>query len=154
MRHVYIAVIRSTADFNTVLNFSRRYASQLESLFLVEYPSQSDIPNDLWESFTSLQMFGVRYHELNHSSWNGWDITPPRSHPFRYLALIDCEDPEEIVDSLRSMWTYHEDVALVLWQGLPGARYLVENIKQEERTRMTKTNGILPMRRADPESIS
>ena len=79
LRHVYIAVIRSTTDFNTVLNFSRRYASQLESLFLVEYPSQSDIPHDFWESFTSLQMFGVRYHELNHCSWNGWDITPPRT---------------------------------------------------------------------------
>ena len=154
LRHVYIAVISSTTDFNTILNFLRRYASQLESLFLAEYPSRSDLPHDFWDSFTSLQLFGVRYHVLNHNSWSGWDITPPRSHPFRYLACSDCGNPGEMVNSLRSMWTYHEEVALVLWQVSFMARYLVEDIKHEQRTRITETNGILPIRRPDREATS
>ena len=150
LRHVYIAVIPSTTYFNTVLNFLRRYASQLESLFLIEYPFRNDLPHDFWDSFTALQLLGVRYHVLNHPSWSGWEVIPPRSHPFRYLACRDCMDFEVTVDSLRSMWTYHEEVGLVIENANSGKYYLIEDIKEEGwRTRMTKTDGILPMRRPE-----
>ena len=150
LRHVYIAVITSKTGFNVVLNFLRRYASQLESLFLIEYPFSSGLPHDFWDSFTALQLLGVRYHVLDNRSWSGWDITPPRSHPFRYLACRHCIDFEVTASLLRSMWTYHEDVALVIENANSGEYYLIEDIKEDGwRTRVTKTDGILPIRRHD-----
>ena len=155
LRQVYIAVIPSTNDFNTVLDFLRRYASQLESLFLVEHPSRTGLPHDFWDSFTSLQLLGAGHDVLNHRDWNGWHMTPPRGHPFRYLACSNCEDPEMMAESLRSMWAFHEEVVLVLQKVPAGGHYLVEGIKQEDwRTRMTETNGILPMRHPNMGAIS
>lgn len=159
LRHVYIAVIPSTTYFNTVLNFLRRYATQLESLFLIEYPLRNDIPHDFWDSFTALQLLGVRYHVLDHRSWSGWNITPPRSHPFRYLACRDCRDFEVTVASLRSLWTYHEEVALVIENAKSGEYYLIEGMKKQDwRASMTQTDGILPIRRPDngqpPDALS
>jgi len=66
------------------------------------------------------------------------------THPFRYLACRDCREFVKTVHSLRSMWTYHEDVALVM------ENYLIEDITEEGwRTRMTRVDGILPMRYPD-----
>ena len=155
LRHVYIAAILSTADYNAVLNFLRRYSSQLESLFLVEYPSPSPLPHDFWDAFTSLQLYGLRYDVLNDRGWSGWNITPPRSHPFRYLVCRPCIILDVAVLLLRLSWTYHEDVALVIEDTKCGDYYLIEDVKQENwRMRMTTTDGILPMRRPDNGAIS
>ena len=155
LRHVCIAGILSTTDYNAVLNFLRRYGSQLESLFLVEYPSRSGLPHDFWETFTSLQLFGLRYDVLNDHSWSGWNIKPPRSHPFRYLVCRPFVILDSAVDSLRSMWTYHEEVALVIDDTTYGDYHLIEDVKQENwRMRMTTTDGILPMRHPDKGAIS
>ena len=147
LRHVYFAVIPSINDFNTPFNFLRRFASQLESLFLVEYPSRSGFPHDFWDSFTSLQLFGLQHDVLNDRSWTGWDITPPRSHPLRFLACRSHLSPEATVASLRPKWTYHEGVALVIEEATSGEYYLIEDIKQEGwKMRISETNGILSMR--------
>ena len=150
LRHVYIAGIVSTTDYNAVLNFLRRYGSQLESLLLAEYPSRSGLPHDFWDAFTSLQLFGLRYDVLNDRSWSGWNIKPPRSHPFRYLVCRPNMILDAAVGPLRSLWTYHEDVALVIEDVTYGDYYLIEDVKQENwRMRMTATDGVLPMRRPD-----
>jgi len=139
LRHVYIDIIRTTTYFNMVLDFLRRFGSQLESLFLIQYPHRNGLPHDFWDSFTALQLLGLSSHVLNDRGWSGWTITPPRTHPFRYLACREFPEFEKKVDSLRSMWTYHEDVALVM------VDYLIEDIKEEGwRTRMTRVDGILP----------
>jgi len=58
----------------------------------------------------------------------------------RYLACNDYIVFERSVDSLRSMWTYHEGVALVMED------YLIEDIEEEGwRMTMTRVDGILPM---------
>ena len=156
LRHVYIAGILSTTDYNAVINFLRRYGSQLESLFLVEYPSRSGLPHDFWSAFTSLQLLGLRYGVLNDRSWSGWSIKPPRSHPFRYLVCTPYMILDVAVGSLRSLWTYHEDVALVIEDtSTCPDYYLIEDVKQESwRMRMTPTDGILPMRHPDKGPIS
>jgi len=71
-------------------------------------------------------------------------ITPPHTHPFRYLACDHCLEFEKSVDWLRPMWTYHEGVVLVM------VDYLIEDIKEEGwRTRMMRVDGILPMHYPD-----
>jgi len=144
LRHVHIEVISTITYFNTALDFLRRYGSQLEVLFLVQSPHRSGLPHDFWDSFTALQLLGLRYHVFADRYWSGWTIVPPRAHPFRYLACDECLGWDRKVDSLRSMWTYHEDVALVMED------YLIEDIKEEGwRTRIKKVDGILPMRYSD-----
>ena len=146
LRHVDIGIIRS-AFHSVVLTFLRRYASQLESLFLKEYPGCSGLPHDFWEVFTALQLLGTRSDALTDRRWSGWATPPPRTHPLRYIACGYCRDFDTTIDSIRSNWTYHEEVALVMEHGIPEEYYLVEGIKKEGwRTRMTKTNGILPLR--------
>ena len=149
LRHIYIARIPSTTDFTTVLNSFRRYASQLESLFLDDYFTQNGLPHGFWDSFTSLQLLGFTYDVLWTRGWSGWDITPPRSHPFRYLVCKSCLILEVTVDLLRPKWTYHEGVALVI-AGSCGKDYMIEDVKKEGwRMRMSETSGILPTRCPD-----
>ena len=146
LRHVYIARIPSTIDIDTVLKSFQRYASQLESLFLNGYPSKPGLPHDFWDSFTSLQLLGFVDGVLNTSGWSGWDITPPRSHPFRYLVCKTSLGFEVVLDSLREKWTYHEGVALVIEES-SGEAYLIEGVKKVGgRMRMRRTGGILPVR--------
>ena len=147
LRHVYVAVIPSTNSFDRILTFLRRYASQLESLFLIEYPSFSNLPDDFWKSFTALQLLGVRYHVLKERDWSGWTTTPPLAHPFRYPACRDYLDLDDMIYSRRSMRTCHEAVALVIKNITPGKYYLIEDIREDGwETRMIQTDGISPMR--------
>jgi len=144
LRHVHIEIPLTPLYLNSALDFLRRYGSQLESLFLIQYPSSSGLPYNFWDSFTALQLLGLRYHVFADRHWNGWTIVPPRTHPFRYLACTEGLEWEKKVDLLRSMWTYHEGVALVM------ENYLIEDIKEEGwRTRVKKVDGILPMRSPD-----
>jgi len=149
LRHVCFDGILDEDYVNTLLNSLLRYASQLETLFLVLYESWNDLPHNFWDSFTALQVLGLRYNVLNDRGWGGWTTTPPPTHPFRYLVCRHCEgDVVVTVDSLRSVWTYHEEVALVIEKGTRGKYYLIEDIKAEGwKTRMIESNGILPDRR-------
>ena len=57
------------------------------------------------------------------------------------------------------MWTYHEEVALVIENAKSGEYYLIEGMtKRGWRTRMTQTDGVLPIRRPDngepPDALS
>ena len=150
LRHVHIHGFMSTPNFNTIFSSLRRYASQLESLFLDGYPSQPGLPHDFWDSFASLQLLGLQFWVLNDHSWSGWDIVPPRSHPFRYLVCKPYMILELTVASLRPMWTYHEGVALVIEKLMSREYYLIEDVKQEGwRMRTSETSGTLPMRRPD-----
>jgi len=145
LRHVYFDGILNE-DVNTLLNWLLRYASQLETLFLMQYESRGDLPHNFWDTFTVLQMLGLRYEVLNDCDWGGWTTTPPRTHPFRYFVCRHYEDDvAATVDSLRSKWTYHEEVALVIKRGTHGTYYLIEDIKAEGwKTRMIESNGVLP----------
>jgi hypothetical protein len=145
LRHVFIAIFSSESHFYAVLDFLRRYGSQLESLVMLGDPCPCNLPHDFWDSFTALQLLGVLDHVLENRRWSGWTITPPRIHPFKYLVGNDCISFRATVESLRSTWTYHEEVVLVMEYGSSGEYYLIEDIKEGWRSRMTKTNGILPM---------
>jgi len=149
LRHVCFDGILDEDYVNTLLNSLLRYASQLETLFLILWGPWSDLPHNFWDSFTALQMLGLPHDQLNDYGWGGWTTTPPRTHPFRYLVCRHCEDDVvATVNSIRSMWTYHEDVALVIEKGTLEKYYLIEDIKEEGwKTRMTRSNGILPGRR-------
>jgi len=148
LRHVYLDGYLAAIYLETFLNFLRRYASQIETLFLIMCQPWYGLPHDFWDSFTALQMLGLQYDVLNSHSWGGWSVTPPRTHPFRYLVSMSVTDVVAMGDSLRSMWTYHEEVGLVIENGTNGEYYLIEGIKEDGwKPKMTKSDGILPNRR-------
>jgi hypothetical protein len=149
LRHVQFDGTLDTNNIHELLDYLLRYASQLETLFLITYYPWNDLPLGFWDTYTALQLLGLRYNVLNDRGWGGWTTTPPRTHPFRYLVCRHCEeDVMTTVDSLRSMWTHHEEVALVIESGIRGDYYLIEDIKEDGwESRMTKSDGILPDRR-------
>ena len=150
LRHVYLDGFLSTVYIETFLSFLRRYASQIETLFLIMSSPLYDLPHDFWDSFTALQLLGLQCDAMNYRGWTGWTVTPPRTHPFRYLVGMECWHGDVVAmgESLRSMWTYHEEVGLVIENSRHGGYSLIEGIKEEGwKTRMTKSDGILPNRR-------
>ena len=111
LRHVSFEVDHSPTYFDALLTFLRRYGSQLESLFLIQFGSPINLPHNFWDSFSALRLLGGWSEVLKDHIWSGWAITPPRAHPLRYLACIATHDVDATIDSLRSTWTYHEKVA-------------------------------------------
>jgi len=96
LQHVYSGIICTTTYFDTALDFLRRYGSQLESLFLIQYSPFNGLPYDLWDSFTALQLLGLYYRVLGDRGWSGWAIKPPRTHPVRYLACREFLEFENV----------------------------------------------------------
>ena len=141
LRHVYIGHIYS--PFGS-LSFLWRYASQLESLILIEHGGYGGLPRDFWGSFPALQLLGVRYKALTDGIWDGWATTPPRTHPLRYLVCCEHENFDNKIDSIGSNWTYHEEVAFVAEKPTAGEYYLVEDIKKNGWKTRTKMNGLFP----------
>ena len=142
LRHVCVAGILKRPHINTWLKFLLRYASQLETLFLIMLYSWNDFPHDFWDSFTALQLLGLHETVLNDRGWGGWTTTPPPTHPLRYLVCRHCDDVVVAVDSLESLWTYHGEVGLVLEDR---EYYLIEDTKEKGwRSRMRRSDGILP----------
>ena len=60
---------------------------------------------------------------------------------YRRSEFAVCSIPAR-VDSLRSIWTYHEQVGLVMEDDYCGVYFLIEGIK-EEGWRLRKIDGIL-----------
>ena len=148
LRHVCVDGNLHPPYIDYWLKFLRRYASQLETLFLSVQSRWDDFPLDFWDSFTALQLLGLPYNVLTDRGWGGWITTPPRTHPFRYLVCRYCSDVVATVDSLESIWTYHGEVGLVIEGDNSGQYYLIEDIEEKGwKTRMTESDGILPDRR-------
>ena len=139
LRHVYLARMPSATNFHMLINSVRRYASQLESLFLARCPPLHEFPADFWDTFPVLRLFGLPYDVL-HYSWGGWKVQPPQSHPLRYLVCGSSPALVETANELKWRWKYHNGVALVI-QGTAGVYYLIEDAKKMEWSR--ETNGIL-----------
>ena len=153
LQHVWVEGVLDTPYINTWLKFLQRYASQLETLFLIMDDHWDDFPNDFWDSFTALQLLGLRYNVLTDYGWGGWIKVPPRTHPLRYIVCKHCRDVAATADSLEPMWNCHEKVGLVIEEDTTGQCYLIENIEDEGwKTRMTKSDGILPDRSSDRSS--
>ena len=147
LRHVWVEGTLVTPHINTWLKFLLRYASQLETLFLIMDDRWDDFPNDFWDSFTALQVLGLRYNILTDRGWGGWITKPSHTHPLRYLVCKHCRDVAATVGLLESMWTYHEEVGLVVEKDTTGQCYLIEDMEDEGwKARMTKSDGILPDR--------
>ena len=153
LRHVWVEGTLDTPYINTWLKFLLRYASQLETLFLIMDDHWNDFPSDFWDSFTALQVLGLRYTVLNDYNWGGWIKVSSRTHPLRYLVCKHCRDVQATVNHLEPMWNYHEEVGLVVEEDTTGQCYLIEDTEDEGwETRMTKTDGILPDRRSARKS--
>jgi hypothetical protein len=119
-------------DINDLFDYLLRYASQLETLVLDTYHSWDDPPHDFWDSFTALQLLGLRYNVLNDRDWGGWTTTPSLVHPFTYLVCRNCNNVVATV-TLRSIWTYHEEVTSVIEDGTSGEYYVLEDIREGGR---------------------
>ena len=141
LRHMYLACINpaSATDFHMLIDSVRRYASHLESLSLEKVFFPNGFPGDFWASFPALRLFRLPYDAV-HCRWSGWKVPPPQSHPFRYLVCGSSPALVEAAEELKSNWTYHGGVALVV-QGTAGVYYLIVDVKQMEWSR--ETNGIL-----------
>ena len=143
LRHVYLAFVPSATAFHMLIDSVRRYAPQLESLFLGKHSPDNGFPADFWDSFPALQLFGLPYELLRHRSWGGWAVPPPDSHPLRYLVCGSSSALAVTASVLRQHWTYHDRVALVVEVTSTGVYYLIEDARQMQWARVT--NGLLPI---------
>jgi len=75
-----LTLSRTTTYLNTALDPLRRYGSQLESVFLIQYPHLNGLPHDFWDSLTALQLLGLRYCVLNDRRRSGW-FNNTSTHP-------------------------------------------------------------------------
>ena len=146
LRHVYLACVPLATDFHMLIDSVQRYAPQLESLFLEKHSPENGFPADFWDSFPALQLFGLPDALLRHRSWGGWDVPPPRSHPFRYLVCGSSSALVGTASALGQHWTYHDGVALVVEVTEIGVYYLIEDTRKMEWARVA--NGLLPIRYA------
>ena len=178
LRHVYIIYVPLRINLRTSIDSVRRYASQLESLFLVGFPRLDGFPGDFWESFSALHLLGLPYGALIDRIWGVLDAPMPPGHPFRYfVSKLSRSSPplETAVRLLSRNWPYHDGVSLVVEEAVVGVYYLIEDVKQTEwereikwergmkwRREMRETDGILPIHppamtrtgRAFPESTN
>ena len=148
LRHVWVEGMLDTPHINTWLKFLLRYASQLETLFLIMDDPWDEFPNDFWDSFTALQVLGLRYNVLTDRHWGGWIKGPPRTHPLRYLVCKHCRGVTATASLLESMWNYHGGVGLMIENYITDRCYLIDDIQYEGwKTRLMESDGILPDRR-------
>ena len=156
LRHVYLAHFTTAADFAAVLDgFLRRYASQIESLVLLQPPMSStscmDLPSDFWETFSGLELVGMSDGTLERRDWTGWTVVPPTTHPLQYLVCHTCSPLQMTVEAVQLRWTYHQGVKLVVDGFARNILYsdrtyhLVEDVRDEQwKVKMEETCGVLP----------
>ena len=156
LRHAHLAHFSTAAQVTAVLDgFLRRYASQIESLVLLERSispaSFMNLPADFWEAFSALQLLGMKNYTLEKQDWAGWTVVPPTAHPLRYLVCWSSRPTKDTVNRVRSRWTYHQGVKLVVARLVGSILYsnqtyhLVKDIRDGQWiAKMEESCGILP----------
>jgi len=156
LRHAYLAYFGTAAEVTAVLDgFLRRYASQIESLVLLESPlpppSFMNLPADFWEAFSALQLLGMKNYTLERQDWAGWTVVPPTAHPLRYLVCWSSRPTKDTVNRVRPRWTYHQGVKLVVARLVEGVQdsnqiyHIVKDVRDGQWiAKMEETCGILP----------
>jgi len=161
LRHVSLAYF-SMPLTGMLDRFLGRWAHQIESLWFSEIdPAHSsllasplhDLPSGFWAQFPVLRLLGLDRGALKLEEWSGWSIVPPPTHPCRYLVCCvyswkEWEVEYEVmgeVENIRTRWTWHDGVRLVVGEAHMGEYYVVKNIRDDESiTDMEKTVGVLP----------
>jgi len=162
LRHVSLGEFSSTPLTGVLDRFLGRWAHQIESLFCREFaPVHSsilaspllDLPSGFWAQFPVLRLLGLDDEALKRKEWSGWSVVPPPTHPCRYLVScfypvrkweVEREVVREVKD-IRTRWTWHDGVRLVVGDTPTGQYYVVTNIRDGTSiANMEKTVGILP----------
>ena len=151
LRHVYLGLVRffnTAAQFTALLDgFLRKYASQIESLAVKALSKFMDLllPQDFWEAFSALRLFGMSAATLEEQDWTGWTVVPPVGHPLGYLVCLSPLYSKFTLDRVRKSWTYHDGVRLVVGLNPPGTYHLVRDVRDEQWVaKMEGHCGILP----------
>jgi len=142
--------------------FLGRWAHQIESLWCSGFdPAHSsllvsplhDLPSGFWAQFATLRLLGLSCKTIQCKKWSGWSVTPPPTHPCRYLVchvvpVKGLEVEPEVgrqVEDIRTRWTWHGGVRLVVGHVPTGQYFVVKNIQDGTSfANMEKTVGILP----------
>jgi len=144
--------------------FLGRWAHQIESLWFHEFdPAHSsllvsplrDLPSGFWAQFAALRLLALDCKTPQCKKWSGWSVVPPPTHPCRYLVCRvftmkewDREVEREVgreVEDIRTRWTWHDGVRLVVGDMPTGQYYVVKNIRDGTSiANMEKTVGIFP----------
>jgi hypothetical protein len=122
----------STLPTGVLDRFLGRYAHQIETLVFngTIHPSPIlNLPSGFWAQFPALRLLGMEYRTLMCEEWSGWSVVPPPTHPCRYLMCPDCHYSlvRSVADDIRSRWTWHDGVRLVVGVQPGSSCCLVEN---------------------------
>jgi len=159
LQHVSLVQFRMPLT-DTLDRFLGRWAHQIESLWFDElHTAQSsllvsplrDLPSGFWAQFATLRLLRLDRKILLCKKWSGWSVVPPPTHPCRYLVCtVSTGDEvarrvEREVRDIRTRWTWHDGVRLVVGDTVMGGYYVVKNIQDDPSfANMEKTVGILP----------
>jgi len=162
LRHVSLGYFTMTSLTDVVDRFLGRWAHQIESLFCRKFdPLRSsilaspllDLPSGFWAQFPVLHLLGLDCEALKRKEWSGWSVVPPPTHPCRYLVCCVYPGKESEVErhvgrqveDIRTKWTWHDGMRLVVEHPPTGQYYVVKNIRDGTSiANMEKTVGILP----------
>jgi hypothetical protein len=147
LRHVFLGDF-STLPTGVLDRFLGRYAHQIESLVLGAFSTKPspllDLPSGFWAQFSALRLLGLEYETVERKEWSGWSIVPPPTHPCRYLVCRSRLESLMLPVFLRSRWTWHDGVRLVVGYRDEG-QYCVWKIVHNRLELNTERNdGILP----------
>jgi len=161
LRHVSLEHFRMPLT-GMLDRFLGRWAHQIESLWFHDFdPAHSsllvsplhDLPSGFWAQFAALRLLALDCKTPQCKKWSGWSVVPPPTHPCRYLVcriftLKESEVERQVgreVEDIRTRWTWHDGVRLVVGNTLTGQYYVVKNIRDGTSiANMEKTVGILP----------
>ena len=142
--------------------FLGQWAHQIESLWFSEFdPAHSsllvspllDLPSGFWAQFAMLRLLALDCTTPQCKKWSGWSVVPPPTHPCRYLVcrvftVKHSEVERQVgrqVEDIRTKWTWHHGVRLVLGDMHRGQYYVVKTLQDGPSiANMEKTVGILP----------
>jgi hypothetical protein len=128
--------------------FLGRYAHQIESLVLGAFSTKPspllDLPSGFWAQFSALRLLGLEYETVERKEWSGWSIVPPPTHPCRYLVCRSRLESLMLPVFLRSRWTWHDGVRLVVGYRDEGQYCVWKNVHNRLELNTERNDGILP----------